>query len=290
MPSLTAAKIAPIINNYSIKTNKPTNIVIKNASKIKSIQQDVTVNGKLLPKQFVRLDKKTNKRSVVKPKGGTKYNTSPDGDLHFCLGYQSMKPHIACEVQNAKAFVSKFNQSIGKPISVSGFFRCLFEHPGFRSNDDAHIFEIHPVRAVSIGGYIQAFNVGIPDQKSIHTWKKPHDLNKQDNKIKVKYDKTKNTLTFTDMDGTDENYVKIQGTISKIKLNSKGTQPSSFTFTSKEVGHPVLVYCLHGTNAASQLAKLKKKSISMIALRNIDLVQAFNNKYVINLLAIDIKG
>lgn len=97
-------------------------------------------------------------------------------------------PNIDLRISGSTAFVSKFNQSIGKPISVSGFFRCLFEHPGFRGNDD-----------------------------------------------------------------------------------------------------PVQAYCLHGTNAASQIAKLQKKNVSLIALRNIDLTQAFKNKYVISLLAINIK-
>src|SRR5437879_3130011 len=46
----------------------------------------------------------------------------------------------------------------GSQITVSGFFRCMFEHPGFRAIDDAHVFEIHPVRAVSFGGSIRSFN------------------------------------------------------------------------------------------------------------------------------------
>src|SRR5437879_1437831 len=128
--------------------------------------------------------------------------TSGDGDLHYCLGTQQLKPHIACELQNAKAFVGLFNQAVGTKISVTGFFRCLFEHPGFRANDDAHCFEIHPVRAVTISGQVHAFDVDVPDQDSIHTWLKPNPLNNQDNKIKVKFDKAKHTLSFTSMDGS----------------------------------------------------------------------------------------
>jgi hypothetical protein len=41
--------------------------------------------------------------------------------------------------------------------------------------------------------------------QEIHSWKVPFNLNKQDSKITVSYDKAKDTLTFTNMDGRDEN-------------------------------------------------------------------------------------
>lgn len=289
--TLNSAQLAPFVNSYTISDNGTSKtIVIHNASQFNLASlQDITVNGILLEKQFVRLDPRTNKRTAESPKSGTRYSVEAgDGDLHFCLGYQTGKPHVACELQNSKAWISTFNQSIGKPISVSGFFRCMFEHPGFTSNDDAHIFEIHPVRAVSIDGQIHSFNVDLPEQKSIHTWKKPHLLNKQDRKIKAKYDKIKDTLTFTGMVGQDENYVEIKGTVSNVKLNAKTA--ASFTLTSSDIGNPIQVYCLQGTAAARQLRQLKnKKNVSMIALRNIDLAQALKNRYLINLLAIDIE-
>jgi hypothetical protein len=227
----------------------------------------------------------------VLPRAGGSYDVeSGDGDLHFCLGVKQMQPHIACELQNAKAWLATFNQAVGKPISISGFFRCMFEHPGFRSNDDAHIFEIHPVRAVSLSGQIHAFNVDVPEQKAINTWIAPHPLNQQDGRVKVKYDKATDALTFSGMDGMDENYVKVSGTISNVKLNASGAAPASFAFTSPDIGHPVQVYFLQGTTAARQLRQLNATNISMIALRNIDLAQALKNKYVINVLAIDIQA
>src|SRR2546426_10453308 len=120
MSSLNATILSPILNGYTISEGPPRSIMIHNASKAKlATLQDITVCGKLLGKQFVTLNKNTNQRQVVSPKGGSVYSTSPDGDVHLCLGYQLKKPHIASEVQNAKAFVSKFNQSIGKPITVS---------------------------------------------------------------------------------------------------------------------------------------------------------------------------
>jgi len=56
----------------------------------------------------------------------------------------------------------------------------------------------------SICGAIQGVNVDKPVQE-IHSWKVPFNLNKQDSKITVSYDKAKDTLTFTNMDGRDEN-------------------------------------------------------------------------------------
>ena len=294
MSTMNSTKLASFVNNYTIAKGPPKTIVIHEISKINlAALQDITVTGTLLDKQFIRLDPQTNQRHVETPHSGGQYSAEAgDGDLHFCLGDKPIEPHIACELQNAKAWISTFNKSIGKPIAVSGFFRCMFEHPGFASNDDAHIFEIHPVRAVSIDGSIHAFNIDTPEQKSIHSWTKPHNLNQQDRQIKVKYDKAKDTLTFTGMVGKDENYVQVKGNISKVKLNTSGGAPASFTLDSRDIGHPIQVYCLQGTTAARQLRQLKnkKKNISMIALRNIDLGQALKNRrYVINLLAIYIQ-
>ena len=173
---------------------------------------------------------------------------------------------------------------------MSGFFRCLFEHPGFQANDDAHIFEIHPVRAVSLSGSIQTFDVDTPMQSSIHTWKAPFDLNKQDNKITASYDKAKDTLTFTNMDGRDENYVQVSGAVSNVRLSTTPPEPSSFTLTSADITQPIEVIALHGTAAERELIQLTGTKVQMIALRKIDLNAALKGRYVINLLAIHIQA
>ena len=290
LQTLSAAQLAPLLNSYTISAGPPRAIVIPKASKL-AVLNDVTVSGKLLKKQLVKLDLSTGKRTPAVATGGGAYKAeSGDGDLHFCLGIKQGQPHIACELQNAKAFLSTFNNAIGQTISVSGFFRCMFEHPGFRANDDAHVFEIHPVRAVSFGGSIQSFNVDIPEQKAIHTWTAPHNLNDQDNHITVRYDKAKDTLTFSGMDGQDENYVRVSGTVSNMKLNAGAVTPASFVLGSPDIGHPIQVYVLQGTNAARQLRQLTVTAVQMVVLRNIDLGQALKNKYVINLLAIDIQA
>ena len=285
---LSAGQLAPLLNGYTVSHGPPRTIIVPKASSLAGLE-DITVSGTLLRKQFVTLDRKTGKRTAALAAAGGRYITqSADGDLHFCLGVKQLQPHIACELQNAKAWLATFNQGIGTGIVVSGFFRCLFEHPGFNPKDDAHIFEVHPVRAVSLSGRLHAFNVDIPEQKSIHTWTAPHPLNAQDARIKVHYDKAKDTLTFSDMDGQDENYVRVQGSVSQIRLNTSGGAPASFTFASPDIGHPLRAYCLQGTAAARQLRQLAKPEITMIALRNIDLAQALKNRYVISLLVIDI--
>lgn len=284
----TVAELAPLVNAYTIRAGPTKTIVVPNASTLVALQ-DVTVPGTLLKKQVIALNPNTGRRQVsLGARGGT-YGIETDGDLHFCLGGPPLQPHITCELQNAKAWLGTFQSVVGQPISVAGFFRCLFEHPGFDSNDDAHIFEIHPVRAVTLSGQILPFNVDIPEQRSIHTWTSPHPLNDQDGRIRVAYDQGKDTWTFTNMDGKDENYVRVAGLVSNVNLNVSGGPPASFTLTSPEIGHPVQTLCLQGTTAARQLRQLASKAIAMIAIRNIDLQQALGNRYVINLLAIDIQ-
>jgi len=286
---LTAAQLAPLVNAFTIRPGPPRAITVPRASRLAALQ-DVTISGRLLKKQYVRLDPRSNKRSAVLAAAGGAYVTeSGDGDLHFDLGVRQLEPHIACELQNAKAWIPTFNQAIGQGIAVSGFFRCLFEHPGFTKNDDAHIFEIHPVRAVQIGSRMLAFNVDIPVQAAIHTWTAPHPLNVQDGRITVKYNRARDQLVFGGMDGRDENYVRVVGSVSATRLNAGSSAPAQFTFTSLEVGRPLQVLALKGTTAARQLSQLTAQRISMVALRNIDLASALKGRYVINLLAIDIQ-
>ena len=91
------------------------------------------------------------------------------------------------------------------------------------------------------------------------------------------------------MEGEDENFVRISGGVSAINLGPGGRAPSSFTIDSPQVGHPLEVYCLQGTNAALQLSKLASKKATLVGLRNIDLGQAKKISDVIALLWIDIQ-
>ncbi len=283
---LDAAQLAPLVNSYTIRSGPPKTVNVPSASKLAHLQT-VSVSGTLLPKQLIALDSKTNRRTVSADPAGYAINLN-DGDLHMDLGTVSLQPHITCELQNARAFLSSITAAVKKPVVIGGFFRCLFEHPGFDSNDDAHIFEIHPVMTISIAGKTQSFDVGIPDQQSIHTWTNPHPLNAQDNRIRVKYDAASDVLTFSGLDGSDENYVRVAGTVSQVQLNLTGGPPT-FVLSSPEIGHSIRVLCLQGGTAARQLAQLKSTKASIVALRNIDLTSAMRGQYTINLLGIDIQ-
>lgn len=288
MATTPASTLSPLVNGYALRTGPPKTIVVPGASSLAALQV-VTVSGTLLKKQTIAIEPTTGRRTVSLGAHGGAYGIEADGDLHFCLGVKPLQPHITCEVQHATPWLSTFQGSVGQPIAATGFFRCLFEHPGFHPNDDAHIFEIHPVYAASLAGNSPTFDVGLPDAASIHTWTSPHLLNVQDGKIRVAYDRKADTLTFTNMDGQDENYVRVPGTVGQVRPSPGGTAPASFTLTSPDIGHPIEVLVLPGTNAATQLARLATTDVVLVALRGIDLARALAGRYVIRLLAIDIQ-
>ena len=285
---IPATRLAPLVNAYTIRESPTKTIVVPNASELAALQ-DVTVGGTLLKKQVIALGPSTGRRSLSLGAHGGAYGIEADGDLHFCLGTKQLQPHVTCEVQHAAPWLSTFQGSVGQPVAARGLFRCLFEHPGFHRSDDAHIFEIHPVDAVTFSGRRQTFDVGLPDPGAIHTWTSPHPLNVQDGRIRVAYNRAGDTLTFTDMDGEDENYVRVSGTTSERRPSPGGTAPGTFTFTSAEIGHPLQVLVLPGTNAAKQLAALPSPAIVLVGLRSIDLRQALHGRYVIRLMAIDLQ-
>ncbi len=287
MVSVPASTLAPLVNAYTIREGPPKAIVVPKASALATLQE-VAVGGTLLKKQVISVDPGTGKRTVSLGANGGRYTIEADGDLHFCVGGRALTPHITCELQHAAASLPTFQSALGAAVSAVGWFRCLFEHPGFDVNDDAHIFEVHPVRAVTLAGVSQSYDVGIPEPGSIHTWNSPHPLNAQDDRVRVAYDRAADTLTFTDMDGQDENYVRVPGSMSAIHRGT-GDAPSSFMLTSPDVGHPLQVLAMPGTRADRQLASLPPTHVTLIALRGIDLIQALAGKYVIQLLAIDIQ-
>ncbi len=284
----TAAELVSLVNGYTIREGSPKAIVVPNASHLAGLQ-DTTVSGALLKKQVIVINAKTGERTVSRGANEGAYGIEVDGDLHFCLGVKPLQPHITCEVQHATPWLSAFQASVGRPITASGYFRCLFEHPGFQANDDAHIFEIHPVSAVTLAGQSISFDVGLPDPGSIHTWLAPHPLNVQDGKIRVAYDRGTDTLTFTNMDGQDENYVRVPGIVGNIHLGTGASSPSTFTLASSDIGHPIQVVALARTKAARQLGVLTTNRITLVALRFIDLPSALKSEYVISLLAIDLQ-
>ncbi len=284
---VAATDLAPLVNAYTIRMGPPKQIIIPRASSLAALQE-ITLSGTLLAKQVIVLDPATGKRTVSLGANGGKYSIEADGDLHFCVGGRALTPHITCELQQATPWLATFQAAVGTAVSATGWVRCLFEHPGFAANDDAHIFEVHPVRAVTLAGMSQVFDVGLPDPASIHTWTSPHPLNQQDGRIQVAYDRASDTLTFAGMDGQDENYVRVPGDVSNIR-RGVGSAPSAFTLSSPDVGHPLDVIAMPETRADRQLAALTQSRITLVGLRNIDLNAALSSRYVINLLAIDIQ-
>ncbi len=187
MDTFTASNFGPLVNAYTISNGNPRTIMVPQASQLAKLQE-VTVSGTLFPKQKITLDPTTNQRRITLGSNNGAYTQAElDGDLHFSFGTQQGDPHIACELQNAAAWLSTFNAAIGQDMTVSGFFRCLFEHPGFRSNDDAHIFEIHPVRAVMLGETLHSFDIDTPNPDTINRWTTPRNLNVSDRRVRVNY-------------------------------------------------------------------------------------------------------
>lgn len=255
---------------------------------------DVTVSGRLMAKELARIVPGSPGRSYVgDPKG---YVIEPlDGDIHFQLGgRRSRNGHVGCELQNATgAELDAFNAAIGRPMTVGGFFRCLFEHPGFqRQTADAHIFEIHPVRLIDpLAGKSRSFDVDIPKSTGIHLWVGQHiDCNALDAGMSVRFTKKINTLRFRGMIGEDKNYVQIAGTASGISAQASDLA-ASFTFASPDTQQEHRVSCLSGTKALRQLRALRPagEDIWLIALRGIDLAEALAGRFTIALLAIDIR-
>jgi len=297
MAQLDGCELAKLVNAYTVERS-PKSVTVPNANQLASYR-DVTVTGTLLPRRIMEIDPDGSTRTAKPPsqKLGDSYPMQADGDVHFGIGCANEESHVACEIQKAKGhWHQKINESIGNQVTVAGFFRCLFEHPGFSKGADAHIFEIHPVRAIDFGDGqgLVSLDVEKPEPQSIHKWietAKRRNLNKEDAKTDVAFDQGTDSLTFTGMKGMDLNYVLVKGTASDIQPNTNSEDPATFTFDSPQITNRVTVSCLKATGALFALEGLKNKSrIEMVALRNIDLSEAMNGNYVINLLAIDIQA
>lgn len=294
---VTAAQLVKLVNDYAIATQPQREIRVPHASRLAALHEISLEGGVLLPKELARKTAGQSRPKLRPSKSG--YATEKeDGDLHFQIGTPKGKlkdGHVGCELQRAKGWVDQFTARVGKSMNVVGFFRCLFEHPGFAGPADAHIFEVHPVRQVGPlhGEVLHAFDVKIPEPASVHEWKGSHlDANKQDKAMSVKYLKAKDTLVFSGMGQGDKNYVQVKGTISNLSAPS-GDEPATFRFSSPEIAaSPLDGFCLTATNARDQLVDLRaqgKTKVWLVGLRNIDIHAAIQGRYRISLLAIDIR-
>jgi hypothetical protein len=278
--------LAALINDYTITKQARNNQIVMRHISILAKLRDVTVAGILIHKQLASIDA-NGKRTYSPPQP---YGIEGDGDVHFSLGTKENAAHVPCEVQHGHDYLATINSTIGKQVVVSGFFRCLFEHPGFAAHVDAHICEIHPVRALQLPTGTLTFDVARPDAPAIHPWRPT--VNTQDAAVQVTYDDRTDTATFDKVHGMDTNYVQVSGTLNSIDLKKTSPEPAQCTFTSPDIAAgPIDVFCLKGTNAAGQLELLKKGAqVDLLGLRNIDLTQVMKNRYVINMLGIDIQA
>ncbi len=254
-------RFAPLLNHYSIKSGTSKSIVIPEASRLAKIQES-TVRGILLRNQLVEM--RMLKRRLLIGKRGGQYLPREDGSLEFCLGVRSLQPHIVCRLHDASPWLLRFNEAIGRRISVGGFLRCSFNHPGFGVHENAHVFEIHPVRTVEIDGELQSFELNVPNS-AVQDW--TAELNEIDERRQVQYWKGSDTLEFSHVEVEKHEYVGVTGHVCDIKLNLSTGRPAWFILTSTDIARQVKVTCLQGTRVARQLRDLTSTQITVIGLR-----------------------
>jgi hypothetical protein len=242
--------------------------------------QEITVRGILLNNQFMTWDSRLIKRRVSVGRKAGVYVLQDDGSLEFCLGVKSIQPHVVCRLQCAAAWLGHFNKAIGKRISVSGFLRCTFQTAGFNRSDNAHIFEIHPVRTVQIDGELHSIELDVP-HASVKDWN--DELNNVDEQRQVRFWKGGDRLVFSNVEIEKQTYVRVTGNAGDIKLNLSTNRPAWFILDSPQTRRQVKVTCLQGTRAARQLRDLHSSQATVIGLRSVDLGRALEDRYRINL-------
>ena len=283
MNTIPIARLLKYTTGYKLGTTGGKKIItVPFASKIAALSMVEVTGGKLLPKQGVTYDLMTGTRKVVAVSGGKYKITANDGDLHFCVGTTGL--HVPCEIQAADGQQNTYNSRVGKSCDVTGFFRCLFEHPGFRSNDDAHIFELHPVRSVNLGGWQLDYELLAPDNP--HPW--GSSLNNP--ATTAKYHSATDEIVFTGAKGMDTNYVTLRGRISGFRdVPNSGKAHATLASSALGTGGQITMVFLKGTQAYSDAkAKSDGALIDVLGLRNIDLGAALKDRYEINLLTINV--
>jgi hypothetical protein len=168
---------------------------------------------------------------------------------------------------------------------VSGILRCSFAEAGIQRDHDAHIFEIHPVQAVNLAGELHGLEIPKPDLAEQWTT----GLSVRDAQIKVQYWKGSDILVFRNVEGQDPDYVRLVGRLLNKVLIGSRNRMGRLTVTNAEVNRRTHVFCLPGTRAARQLRALKSSEVSIVGLRSIDIREALRDRFVVNLVAIDIQ-
>ena len=142
------------------------------------------------------------------------------------------------------------------------------------------------MRTVEIDGELHSVELHAPTS-SVQDW--TSDLNDLDERRKVRYWKGSDLLVFSQVDVERQEYVRLKGRVSDITLNVSTNRPAWFILDNAEIGRQVKVTCLQGTKAVRQLRDLDSTEVRVIGLRSIDLAKALEDRYRINLVAIDIQ-
>jgi hypothetical protein len=296
MVKFTVAQLASYINNYIPTKGHPNRVTVKGLGRVAPLLE-VEITGNLLKKQLaITIDAQGKRSFRLAAQNGKYKRTTGDGDLHFCVGTQNNAVHVPCEIQAAtNDLILEFNDHVGEKVSVTGFFRCLFEHSGIvqTQNSDCHIFEIHPVRAVTLGGTTHTFEVDAPAEPGIHDGWMRGTVSLEDTDKLIKIRQQPSALAFegvqSDVRGGDVNYVRVRGAVRGVKTLSGEGGALRFTFTIDDTGahgKDVECICLPHTSASRDAHKADGHNVTLVALRNINLKKALTGKYVINLLAI----
>jgi hypothetical protein len=127
--------------------------------------------------------------------------------------------------------------------------------------ENAHIFEIHPVRTLEIDGELHSVELIAPTF-SIQDWIR--ELRSLGERCKVRYWKGSDTFVFSHVDVEEQHYVRVAGSVSDLTLNASTNRPAWFMLENAEIGRQMQVTCLQGTRAVRQLRDLDSTKISLI--------------------------
>ena len=113
-------------------------------------------------------------------------------------------------------------------------------------------------------------------------------LNELDERRTVQYWKGRDTLVFSDVEIEEPEYVRVTGRVSDVTINVGTDRPAWFLLKAPAIARQVKVTCLQATKPSRQLRNLNSDEVSLVGLRSIDLARGLEDRYRINLLAIDL--
>lgn len=143
------------------------------------------------------------------------------------------------------------------------------------------------MRTVEFDGEMHSVELHAPTSE-VQEW--TPDLSDLDQRRNVRYWKGSDMLVFSHIDVEGQQYVHLAGRVSDITLNVSTNRAAWFILENAEIGRQVKVTCLQGTRVVRQLRDLDSTEVRVIGLRSIDLAKALEDRYRINLVAIDIQA